>query len=161
MRQAGKGLAWVAVVLVWVGVPILLSALRDGSPPGAGVRGERPLPEAAPGAPEEEVALLSRLTQEKRAVAGRLIAGKITLAEAAALFRAINARRPKTFPLCPEPFPGRTDEERICRQVLAHVAAELSLSPGEADPRLDCLEYDLATLLAQDGTIHLPPVSGE
>jgi hypothetical protein len=153
---------WVAVVLVWAGVAILVAAIRDGSPPGAGVRGEKPLPEVAPGPPkEDDVAFLTRLTQEKREVTGRLVAGRITLAEAAALFRDINARRPKCFPLFLEPFPGRTDEERVCRQVLAHVAAELSLSPGEPDPRFDCLEDDLAALLAPDSTIHLPPVSGE
>jgi hypothetical protein len=160
MRQAGKGLAWGAVVLVWVGLVILLAALRDGSPPGPGARGERPLPGAAPGPSEEEDRdLLSRLTQEKRAVAGELIAGRITLAEAAARFRDINARRPRSFPLCLENHLGRTDEERVCRQVMSYVATQLSLSPGEPDPRLDCLEYDLGELLAQDGTSprRLPP----
>jgi hypothetical protein len=35
------------------------------------------------------------------------------------------------------------------------------LRPGETHPLLDCLEDELAALLAQDGTIHLPPVSDQ
>src|ERR671930_1943242 len=72
----------------------------------------------------------------KRLVARDAAAGRRSLAEAAALFDALNRLPPETTRLVPPDspahplshLPGRTDAELLCLQVIAHAAP---VQPGE------------------------------
>src|SRR5262245_28791097 len=77
-------------------------------------------------------AAAARLAAKGRLSIG-LLEGRLTLLEAAARFRALNqTRREPCWASWRSPFPGRSDEEHLCREVIAWVA-------GEARQRDPCL----------------------
>lgn len=88
---------------------------------------------------------LVRATEEDRnRVDDELLCGRIGLLEAAARYRDLNASVPDNgrdqFPA----FPGASDEERCCRQVIQRVGARLRRdSPAEARRVTDALEAEL------------------
>jgi hypothetical protein len=94
----------------------------------------------------------------REAVIRDLRAGRLTLAQAAARFRDINGPDGKAPLEVAGRFGGATEEERLCRQVIAwaEVVARYE-SPGAAEPMRRGLEAELAALLARNsGVIRLP-----
>jgi hypothetical protein len=118
----------------------------------------------APVGPQDEEAWRARQLQvarrridAKREVVRRLLAGRLTLLETAALFRDLN-EEPDDCPCRDNPqWPGASREEHLCRQVVnwARQMAneEGSRATGEAADRL---EAELAALLARGRAIRLP-----
>ena len=96
---------------------------------------------------EEDGRLYARILA-RAAVTDDLIAGRLTLAEGIARFRAAG---PARRPLPPRPFdrlPGLLDEEREGRRLLKHVAAELEARNADRTV-LVRLERDLEEHLAR------------
>jgi len=104
----------------------------------------------------------SRLTaariEAKDAVVDRLLGGEIGLVEAAARFRQLNDNPPE----CPSDFrrvfPGDSDGEKACRQVIAWVQARVRSQRGQAQAEQAEKKYqrELEALLARGCPIELP-----
>jgi hypothetical protein len=119
-----------------------------------------PLP-ADVAAPRPRAAALRSIA--KKRIADDVAAGRRTLVEAAALFGALN-RLPPTA-LDPSigdaqysqmPAPARTDEERLCRQVITWVEnILLREAPDRAEPVVTRLREEYAAALC-GGPIRLP-----
>jgi hypothetical protein len=118
-------------------------------------RGRAPLPEA----PDEEAreAELDRGLRAARQridakwkVVRRLLAGELTLLEAAARFRDLNAEPADCPAQDSHLWPSASPEERLCRQVIAWARAHSrDDSSGAAGAVVDRLEAELAALLAR------------
>jgi hypothetical protein len=95
--------------------------------------------------------------EAKTVVVGQLLDGRLTLAEAAAWFKSLN-ESPADYPAVRHgEFPGASEGERLCRQVINWVEAELGRqSASQAEAISVRLEEELQTLLRRDGTVHLP-----
>jgi hypothetical protein len=104
------------------------------------------------------LAVLVQSEEAKAAVTEEVIAGRLSLAEAAARFRALEAGRPNRHCRAPqERFPGDSEGERLCREVITHVRTRLGAEdPARARQIIARLEADLRGLLARDGTVRLP-----
>jgi hypothetical protein len=87
-----------------------------------------------------------------------VIAGRVTLLQAAAGFRAAHAETCAPYRARLDVFPGRSDEERLCRRVLEAVAQELQDEPSRRTAVLERLETELQDHLTKEGAVHLPPV---
>jgi hypothetical protein len=105
--------------------------------------------------PDPRSAEIERSLREKDQVARAVIDGRLTLVEAAARFRAINASRPANLPVCLDQYPGKTDEERVCREVIGYVETRLPEQPGTS-AFLARLESELEAHLAAGGTAQGP-----
>jgi hypothetical protein len=95
------------------------------------------------------IAVKEQLIQE-------VIAGRVSLMEAAAQFRALNATQPRFMEIIRDFYAGATDEECLCKNVLGYVATYL----GEGAKNHEVyrrLNADLAQRLAQ-GQLALPDV---
>jgi hypothetical protein len=136
-RCAGVGPLLLPAAAVAVVVAALLATdkrLERAGPAGAG--------EAQRGAEMEQETrgVIDRATR-KRIVVEALIAGRLTLVQAAGRFRALNRATPPFFwQQFREAYPGGSDEERHCREVIAWVEIELE----DADP---CLALSLRRAL--------------
>jgi hypothetical protein len=104
---------------------------------------------------DPDVAAIQRSLEERDQVAQAVIDGRLTLAKAAAQFRAINASRPPHHPIRLDAYPGQTDEERVCRQVIRYVESKLADQP-DASAILARLENQLREHLAAEGATHGP-----
>jgi hypothetical protein len=85
-----------------------------------------------------------------------VIAGRLSLLEAAARFRDLDEQRPAASrqARCAT-HAGASDDECHCRAVLQYVGAEVELRPG-ADPGVaERLDAELRSLLEQ-GNLRLP-----
>lgn len=107
--------------------------------------------------PEKSRILQDRIAA-KNAVADRLLAGEMDLAEAAAWFRHLNDNPPSFPSHFRDRWPGVGDGEKLCRQIIHWVKVRLQSTRAfsEADVVAHELEADLAALLARDGTVELP-----
>jgi hypothetical protein len=143
---------------------LILTLLSAGLVAATGARkwrGRASLPEA-PDEEAREAGLARRLRvarqriDAKLAVVRRLLAGELTLREAAARFRDINAEPADCPAQDSHLWPSASPEERLCRQVIAWAQAEArDDSSGAIGAVVDCLEAELAALLAR-GAIRLP-----
>ena len=99
---------------------------------------------------------LLRRVRDKERLAGEVIEGRLSLAEAAARYRDLDAQPPPpNWEEFRRVYPGASDDERHCRQVIANVRLELPFHP-DADPALlGRLEAELDDLLGR-GDFHLP-----
>jgi hypothetical protein len=107
--------------------------------------------------PDPDVGILTKNLQAKDRVVADLIARQITLVEAAEHFQSINALRPSKLQVYPLPFPGRTEQERTCRQVIFYVHTKLEGRPAH-DAVVAGLEADLQKVLAADRAAPVGPV---
>jgi hypothetical protein len=89
------------------------------------------------------------------AIAEEVISGRLTLFEGAAGFRAVDQIKERYLPEVKSLLPGKTAEERLCRRVIAFVAARLEGS-GEQEPVVDRLEDELGERLRREGAVRLP-----
>ena len=101
---------------------------------------------------------------DRRAVMRELRQGRLSLVEAAAAFRDLNERPgvpPSPFRVL---FPGASDEEKLCRQVISWARSEREEeTTHEAQERARRLEAELAAILKRRGAVRLPgdePVPG-
>ena len=86
-----------------------------------------------------------------------LIAGQLTLLEAAAGFRDVNASWPKARTFLQQAYAGLPYEHALCRQVIAYAEAELRhQGSAHKDSVLHGLEAELAGHLRQFGRVCLP-----
>jgi hypothetical protein len=94
--------------------------------------------------------------EAKAEVVRRLLASRLTLLEAAALFGHLN-EQPAAWPCLDNlRWPGASREEKLCRQV---VDWAISLAPEEGGRAVEAagrLEAELAALLARGEPIRLP-----
>ncbi len=107
-------------------------------------------------APDEMADQLARRIRARISVAEQLLAGEMTLAEAAAAFRMLNTLPPKLAQEQWRALPGRSDGEKVCRQVILWAAAEKPPGGEDGSGRLRELERELQALIARDGEVVLP-----
>jgi hypothetical protein len=93
-------------------------------------------------------------TTAKHRIARDVIAGRLSLAEAAALVGELNRVPPKAATLRFR-FPACSDEELLCRQVIEYVRAELDGEPDRQEATLAQLEADFKEL-QKNGALPLP-----
>jgi len=129
--------------LDWWNLPVLCEQIQ---------RGEQDL--AALGPPCEVLVARARA---KAHVTDEVLTGRLTLLQAAARFRRLDAQEPASKVDLRQHFAGATEEERLCRQVIQWAtAAAQDVSPTAAAPTRARLEAELAGLLAERGRLVLP-----
>jgi hypothetical protein len=115
-------------------------------------------PTAAPEVPEvvDLCQDLVRRHVEKQRLAGEVLAGRLTLLEAAARFRDLDDQ-PRTAggEALRSTYPGASDEECQCRAVLQYVRVVLPDWPGAHPAAVKRLEAELRDLL-EHGNLRLP-----
>jgi hypothetical protein len=94
---------------------------------------------------------LQRRNEAKEQVAGEVLAGRLSLAEAVARYRALNAESPDYRPGAGRYYPRMSMEELLCREVLDYVEVALRGQPGRAEAVRSRLERDLRDHLARPG----------
>jgi hypothetical protein len=99
----------------------------------------------------------------KRQIALDVIEGRLSLVDAAAKYGELNRQHPIAIPLDhgddhPTPLrsPVRTDEERLCRQVINWVGALLSEDPDRAKIVVARLELEYRTEQDKESGVRLP-----
>jgi len=86
-----------------------------------------------------------------------VIAGELTLLEAAARFRDVNASWPKARAVVQQAYTGLPYEHALCRQVIAYAEVELrGQGSDQKDRVLRGLEAELAEHLRRYGKVCLP-----
>jgi hypothetical protein len=100
--------------------------------------------------------LLSRGPAKDWAVR-ELLAGRLTLRQAAARFRAIEWEQPVTWGSPPRTEDGQGDDERLCRDIMARAQGWVVENLPEAATLVAArLEAELAQLRGPDGVVRLP-----
>jgi hypothetical protein len=128
----------------------LESLPRPGLPPAGAARSETPAEVA------RHVGAVDRRIAEKDRLAAEVVGGRLTLFEAAARFRRLNDDDPPAAPLGAY-YPGDSEEERLCRQVIAYVGARLrACAPDGADGLLAPYEDELRRHKERHGKVMLP-----
>jgi hypothetical protein len=98
-----------------------------------------------------------RHTQAKRAVVTELLADRLTLMEAAARFRELDAGMPETRDRLLQAYPGVSYEEALCRQVIELARGELEVRAPEQVKRVVArLEAELQAFLECEAGHCLP-----
>jgi hypothetical protein len=120
------------------------------------IRPPRP-PRTQEPAPDESVVVIARMKAKERILLG-MLAGERGLFETAAWFRDLN-EAPAEHP--DENWwrqPGRSDGEKVCRQVIAWALAYLQQSqpPSQVEGRIRQLEEELQEHIARHGKVVLP-----
>jgi hypothetical protein len=101
-------------------------------------------------------AVVQRMTI-KNTVVQQLIAGDLTLREAAAWFKYLNERPAGCEDGYRKSYPAASAEESACLQVISWVRADLNLSaPAQAEATVRRLEAELQGYLACEGKVELP-----
>ena len=152
---------WLFVLLLAVGAAgFACYGVRSRMGPGFSDRSEFPSALAEPGPNDAEMERrrqigMRRSAAKETAVRG-LLAGRLTLGEAAVCFRIAEEEWPMTW-APPRIAAGTGEGERLCRDIKdrAHnwVAENLPEATGLVDARL---EAELQQLRGPDGAVHLP-----
>ena len=144
---------FVGVLLTAVASCCLAAALsRDSTI--SGVPGADDTGPQAP--PDRELhnlcAAAEQRAAEKFALAGEVIDGRLALLPAAARFRDLNARPPAfSWEAFRRTYPGSSDDERHCREVIQYVRQEVQRRPGVDATIPGRLEAELRCLLERGG----------
>jgi hypothetical protein len=154
-----------ARLLLFVGVAVLLGAmgLAGQARWRAGAAGEQDITGAMrrSDALERQTRGVIRRMVRKERVVQAVLAGRLTLLEAAALFRALDHGPPAfSWTQFRTHLPGDTDEERHCHEVIESVHASLRQKDV---PRSEVVRDRLRTELAghvSRGSLRLPDVEG-
>jgi hypothetical protein len=105
---------------------------------------------------EEEHVRTLRRGQMRRDVVAAVITGRMPLLQAAGAFRELNRGAPSSYwGMFGRLYPGASDEERHCRQVIAYVRTELEEYPGGENEVVRRLEAALRAQLER-GPLQLP-----
>ena len=92
----------------------------------------------------------------KQHVVRELVAGRLTLSQAAARFRAIDMELPLTWGP-PRPAAGAGEDERVCRNVMVRAIGWVAEKLPEATAQVaERLEAELEQLRGPDGVVRLP-----
>jgi hypothetical protein len=95
----------------------------------------------------------------KRHIAHQTAAGAQSLVQAAALYRVLNLHPPAPVPATCPTLPERSEEERLCRQVIGYVSSYEGELPDAAAAAAR-LELELQEELRRHGAIQLPDPAG-
>ncbi len=112
---------------------------------------------------QRETQLEDRIEDTRRRLAAKewvkqeLIAQRMTLLEAAAQFRDLSKSQPRYLDQIRRAYPSRSDEESLCRNVIAHVRVTLHKEPTRAAVVLARLEAELREILQRYDTSPLQP----
>jgi hypothetical protein len=108
--------------------------------------------------PPEEVRRATARIQAKSLAIDDLLDGQTTLLEVAATFRAINATNPAITRALRRDWPGDSDAEKVCRQVIgwAGLRAQERHGASHAELTVARLERELEDLLARSCALDLP-----
>jgi hypothetical protein len=88
--------------------------------------------------------------QARRETLEALVAGRLTLLQAASRFKGLNERPPECMTAVRSTYEGASDEERLCRQVIAGVRGLLEdLPPSESASIIARLESELHAHFAE------------
>jgi hypothetical protein len=120
---------------------------------------ERRSPHETADEAKRTVRAIDRRVQEKDRVAGELVDGRLTLFEAAAHFRRLNDGGPKPAAPAALVYPGDSEEECLCRQVIAYARPLLNRHPAdtrEADEFVARCEEELRRHKERHGAVVLP-----
>jgi hypothetical protein len=154
-RRLGLGLlGFVALGLVWAGCRPGSggqAARQEAAEPGPDVTEEMPGPER----PDRAAQVLLWAISQRLKTTADLAAGRLTLFEAAAHFRAVQQVKAKYLPPVALPASGKTEEERLCWQVIRYVEAAMEDDPAQASV-VSRLKNDLQEHLGRYGTVQLP-----
>jgi hypothetical protein len=136
----------MATILPFAGVLVYHAHVRFNRSPI--LKASSVVSEADPSLPE----IISRI-DAKRRVANEVIAGRLSLLQAAAAFRNLDERWPcNVIPWAY--FPNAASEDEVyCLLVIGYVRCEAP--PERADELTKRLQAELAAML-RDGTLHLP-----
>jgi hypothetical protein len=100
--------------------------------------------------------IVNRRIRAKVMIVREVVAGQLSLLEAAAWFRDVNAADPD-YACIQCLFPGKTEPERLCRQVLSWARGELNDRPtSQAETIQQALEEEFEKLQKRPGGIHFP-----
>jgi hypothetical protein len=147
--------------LFFVGAAVLLGVLAlaaRGTKEGALAPGDDPRARQQKLDAEMQAAL--RRKARKARVVRALLAGRLRLTEAAAYFRALNQGTHFDWVQFRESFPGATDEERHCHQVISFAfAAASDHDPRRAEEVRSGLLAELGEHLRR-GPLRLPDLPG-
>lgn len=104
------------------------------------------------------IEVANRRSEARQRLIEEVIAGRETLLGAAARLREIYRPSPDDGPEYPRSFPGDSEGERLCREVIARVANELGdTSPGRTETCVNRLEAELQELLrTPNGVVVVP-----
>jgi hypothetical protein len=107
--------------------------------------------------------------EDRASITTDVIDGRLSLLEAAAAFRDLNHQAPTVAQAVPQAYPGRTEGESACQQVLAFVRVELEgratdsdgqkAGASSTDPEsvvLSRLQTELKAAKGKDGKVRLP-----
>jgi len=106
----------------------------------------------------EATAVRVRRIERKMMVVRRLLDGDLSLVEAGAHFRDLNAGPSGMEDVSWHELPGADDGERLCRQVISWARAEMAkaCSPGELQANTARMERELGEHAATHGGVTLP-----
>src|SRR5262249_3506800 len=79
--------------------------------------------------PDERCRVISQRVRLKSAIAQQVVDGDLGLLEAAALFRSLRGAHSTSPDASWRDVPGRSEGEKLCRQVILWVVSELENSP--------------------------------
>ena len=95
--------------------------------------------------------------EAKEALVAEVIADRLTLLEAAARFRELNATWPRASHWLQQRYPGVPYELGLCRQIIDQVCIELrQCDPERGDRVVARLEAELQAHLESEMGLHLP-----
>jgi len=110
--------------------------------------------------PSPDVEILRRRISAKDQVVDQLLAGELSLAQAAARFKCLNEDPPHLrVPIYL--WPGKSEGEKVCRQVINWIESRYQsqgMTLSEAQAAVSPFERELKRLMDENGEIHLPPV---
>jgi hypothetical protein len=92
-----------------------------------------------------------RLEEKLRLTAG-VLDGRVTLRQAAARFTELNARQPAMTEQVRSVYPGRTEEESTCRQVLGFAESRVTRERPDQREAFDRLREEFEALLREQGS---------
>lgn len=143
----------MAVLMVCAGLLVVAAVYRPGLRPAT----EAGSMSVMVSRPAEQSRILAGRMWAKSDVARRLLAGELTLFQAAAIFRVLNAHPPGREDRSWQQFPGVCDGERLCRQVISWAGGALGekYPPHLAAARVVALEQQLLDHVRAHGQVQL------
>jgi hypothetical protein len=106
---------------------------------------------------DDELQRSMKRHEAKEAVVVDVMAGRLTLLEAAAQFRSLNAEWPLARHWLEQRFPELLYEEALCHDVIERVRSLCRLeAPEQAECMAACLMTELRRLLDSEDGLHLP-----
>jgi hypothetical protein len=108
--------------------------------------------------PNEETLIIAQRAKAKQRVIATLLEGNLGLFEATAWFRDLNSSPPEYPAEGWQRLPGRCDDEKVCRQVIAWARAHMldTMPASQVMARVQEMENELHAHIARHGKVLLP-----